>query len=32
MRKKALQVGAFNHSQEDYGTYLYLALPLGEIL
>jgi len=28
--KKALQVGAFNQSQEDYGTYILYGLPLGE--
>ncbi|MFD0761888.1 M16 family metallopeptidase [Lutibacter aestuarii] len=28
--KKALQVLAFNDSQEDYGTYIMGALPLGE--
>lgn len=28
--KKALQVLAFNSSQEDYGTYLMGALPMGE--
>jgi len=28
--KKALQVGAFNYSLEDYGAYIILALPLGE--
>lgn len=28
--KKALEVGAMNFSQEDYGTYLIFALPLGE--
>lgn len=28
--KKALDVGAFNFSQEDYGTYFIYALPLGE--
>ena len=28
--KKALQVGAFNQSQEDYGTYILFGLPLGE--
>lgn len=28
--KKALQVFAFNISQEDYGTYIIGALPLGE--
>ncbi len=29
--KKALQVLAFNDSQEDYGTYIMGALPMGEI-
>ena len=29
--KKALQVLAFNTSQEDYGTYIMGALPMGEI-
>ena len=29
-KKKALQVFAFNNSQEDYGTYIIGALPLGE--
>ncbi|MBS9768231.1 MAG: insulinase family protein [Flavobacteriaceae bacterium] len=28
--KKALQVFAFNSSQEDYGTYMAMALPLGK--
>src|SRR5690606_7457938 len=28
--KKALDVGAFNFSQEDYGTYFIYALPVGE--
>lgn len=28
--KEALQVGAFNVSQEDYGMYLLFGLPLGE--
>lgn len=28
--KKALQVTAFNYALEDYGTYIVLALPLGE--
>ncbi|MEO9891471.1 pitrilysin family protein [Aurantibacter sp.] len=30
LEKKALQVFAFNISQEDYGTYIIGALPLGE--
>ncbi|PQJ21654.1 pitrilysin family protein [Tenacibaculum sp. SG-28] len=29
-KKMALQAGAFNLSQEDYGTYIVFALPLGE--
>ncbi len=29
--KKALQVLAFNDSQEDYGTYIMGALPMGEV-
>jgi len=29
-KKMALQVGAFNQSQEDYGTYIVYGLPLGE--
>lgn len=29
-KKMALQVGAFNVSQEDYGMYLIYGLPLGE--
>lgn len=29
-QKQALQVGAFNISQEDYGMYLVFALPVGE--
>ncbi|MGB1308389.1 MAG: M16 family metallopeptidase [Oceanihabitans sp.] len=29
-KKMALQVGAFNNSQEDYGTYILFGLPLGE--
>lgn len=28
--KKALEIGAFNYSQEDYGTYMIFALPLGD--
>ena len=28
--KKALQVGAFSQSQEDYGTYILFGLPLGD--
>lgn len=30
-KKMALQVGAFNISQEDYGMYVLFGLPLGEI-
>ena len=30
-KKKALQVAAFNYSLEDYGAYIILALPLGDI-
>lgn len=29
-QKKALQVGAFNYSQEDYGQYIIYALPMGD--
>ncbi|WP_428743567.1 M16 family metallopeptidase [Tenacibaculum sp.] len=29
-KKMALQAGAFNLSQEDYGTYILFALPLGK--
>jgi len=29
--KTALQVGAFNNEQEDYGMYIIYALPLGDI-
>lgn len=29
-KKMALQVGAFNISQEDYGTYVLFGLPLGD--
>ncbi len=29
-QKQALQVGAFNLEQEDYGMYLIFAIPLGE--
>ena len=29
-KKEALQVGAFNLSQEDYGAYIIYALPLGK--
>lgn len=29
-KKMALQVGAFNNSQEDYGTYILFGLPLGD--
>jgi predicted Zn-dependent peptidase len=30
-KKEALQVGAFNISQEDYGMYVIYALPLGDV-
>ena len=30
-KKKALQVGAFSLSQEDYGAYIIYALPLGDV-
>ncbi len=30
-KKMALQVGAINFSQEDYGLYLLFGLPLGEV-
>lgn len=30
-KKMALQTGAFNNSQEDYGTYILFGLPLGEV-
>ncbi|MBR9913662.1 MAG: insulinase family protein [Algicola sp.] len=30
-KKMAFQVGAFNQSQEDYGTYILYALPLGDV-
>ncbi|AOW20867.1 M16 family metallopeptidase [Urechidicola croceus] len=30
-KKKALEVAAFNYSLEDYGAYIVLALPLGDI-
>lgn len=29
-KKMALQIGAFNFSQEDYGMYLIFGLPMGE--
>jgi predicted Zn-dependent peptidase len=29
-KKMALQIGAFNYSQEDYGQYILYGLPLGE--
>src|SRR5574343_1057225 len=29
-KKMALQVGAFNYTQEDYGMYLIYGLPMGE--
>ncbi|NQX82624.1 MAG: insulinase family protein [Flavobacteriaceae bacterium] len=30
-KKKAMQIAAFNFSQEDYGVYIILALPLGDV-
>jgi len=30
-KKVALQVGAFNNSQEDYGQYIIYSLPLGDV-
>ena len=30
-KKMALQVGAFDYSQEDYGTYIIYGLPQGEV-
>jgi zinc protease len=30
-KKMALQVGAINFSQEDYGTYILFGIPLGEV-
>lgn len=30
-KKMALQVGAINFSQEDYGTYILFGLPLGKV-
>jgi predicted Zn-dependent peptidase len=30
-KKMALQVGSFNNGQEDYGSYLTFALPLGDV-
>jgi zinc protease len=30
-KKSALQVAAFNYSQEDYGTYFIYSLPLGNV-
>lgn len=30
-KKIALQVGAINFSQEDYGSYITLALPMGDV-
>lgn len=30
-KKIALQMGAFNHSQEDYGMYIIYGLPLGKV-
>ncbi len=29
-KKMALQIGAFNYSQEDYSTYILYGLPMGE--
>lgn len=29
-QKKALQIGAFNYSQEDYGQYIIYSMPMGE--
>ena len=29
-KKMALQIGAFNNSQEDYGMYLIFGIPMGE--
>lgn len=29
-KKMALQVGAFNYSQEDYGTYFVYSMPMGD--
>jgi zinc protease len=29
-KKMALQIGAFNYSQEDYGMYIIYGLPMGE--
>ncbi|WP_372474545.1 M16 family metallopeptidase [Capnocytophaga sp. ARDL2] len=29
-KKKALQIGAFNYPQEDYGQYIIYGLPMGE--
>ena len=30
-KKMALQIGAFNYSQEDYGMYIIYGLPMGTI-
>jgi predicted Zn-dependent peptidase len=30
VKKEALMVGAFNNSQEDYGTYIIFAIPLND--
>lgn len=30
-QKQALQIGAFNISQEDYGQYVIFAIPLGDV-
>lgn len=29
-KKKALQIGAFNYSQEDYGMYILYGMPMGQ--
>jgi zinc protease len=29
-QKKALEIGAFSYSQEDYGSYIVYGLPMGE--
>ena len=29
-KKMALQIGAFNYTQEDYGMYLIYGIPMGE--
>jgi predicted Zn-dependent peptidase len=30
-KKVALQINAFNYSQEDYGTYFIFGLPMGDV-